>query len=111
MYYSVFIISTAIPYTVRVVTGRNDDEGTTANVFIVFIGTEAVSEKIPLDLIGKDGFAAKSVETFSIEAPDCGEIKKVEAGFYELLLLCVTIMARHIPLYFYSDIIEAKIFE
>ena len=62
----------------RVVTGDKDDEGTAANVFIVFIGTESVSEKIPLELIGKDGFAPKSVESFSVEAPDCGEIKKIE---------------------------------
>lgn len=66
----------------RVVTGTNDDEGTTANVYIVLIGTETVSEKIPLDLIGKDGFASKSVETFSVEAPDCGEIKKIEVMPY-----------------------------
>ena len=61
-------------------TGSNEDAGTTANVFIVFIGTEAVSEKIPLQLVGKEKFAPKSVETFSVEAPDCGEVKKVEAS-------------------------------
>ena len=60
------------------VTGGDDADGTMANASIVFIGTEGVSEKIPLELIGKDGFAPGSVETFSVEAPDGGEIKKIE---------------------------------
>eukprot|EP00794_Sanderia_malayensis_P016965 gene16965-18674_t len=70
----------AIPYTVRVITGPGDNDGTTANASIVFIGTEAVSEKIPLEIFGKKGFTPGSVEIFSVEAPDCGEIKKIEVS-------------------------------
>ena len=77
-----FVFAIAIPYTIRIATGDKDDEGTEANVHIVLIGTDNVSEKIPLELIGKDEFAAKSVETFSVEALDVGEIKKVEVRNY-----------------------------
>jgi hypothetical protein len=71
-----------IPYTVRVATGESSDHGTTANVYIVLIGLDGASEKLPLELIGKDnGFEKGSVETFSIESPDFGEIKKVEVSF------------------------------
>ena len=70
----------------RVVTGNNEDEGTAANAYVVFIGTEAVSEKIPLELVGKEGFASGSVEIFSVEAPDCGDIKKIEVWMTGIFL-------------------------
>lgn len=69
-----------IPYTVRVSTGDKSEHSTEANAFIVFIGTEDVSEKIPLELIGKDKFEPLSIETFSLESADYGDIKKIEFG-------------------------------
>lgn len=49
-------------------------------MFIVFIGTDSASEKIDLDLIEKDRFQAGSVETFSVESSDVGDIKKIEVS-------------------------------
>lgn len=70
-----------IPYTVRVSTGDKTEHSTDAKVSIVFIGSDGVSEKIPLELIGKEGqFEAGSVETFSVESIDVGEVKKIELG-------------------------------
>lgn len=77
--YLIFLL--AIPYTVRVATGDKEDHETEASVFIVFIGTDSVSEKIDLDLIEKEKFEANSVETFSVDSADVGDIKKIEVIF------------------------------
>ena len=44
----------------------------------MLIGTDDVSPKIPLELIGKTKFEAGSVETFSVESEDVGDVKKIE---------------------------------
>ena len=60
-----------------------------ANAFITLIGTEGVSDKHPLNLIGKTKFEPTSIETFSLETWDYGDIKKV-AYFVNLeLFSCV----------------------
>jgi len=61
-----------------VTTGDQSDAGTQAQAHIVLIGSEAASEKIPLVLIQREGFSPGLTETFSIEAADVGEVKKVE---------------------------------
>lgn len=72
----------------RVSTGDKTEHSTDAKVSIVFIGSDGVSEKIPLELIGKEGqFEAGSVETFSVESIDVGEVKKIEVTFLMNLLL------------------------
>lgn len=68
----------AIAYTIRVTTGDQSDAGTKAQAHIVLIGSEAATEKIPLALIQRDGFTPGLTETFSVEAVDVGEVKKVE---------------------------------
>ena len=73
-----FYFIVGIPYTVRIWTGEKAESSTEANVFIVFIGTDGVSPKIPLELIKKDQYKAGSVESFSVQSEDVGEIKKIE---------------------------------
>ncbi|XP_070566658.1 lipoxygenase homology domain-containing protein 1-like isoform X2 [Ptychodera flava] len=71
-----------IPYTVKITTGKESDMGTEANVFIEMIGSKKPKKtgKIPLYLVNKEKFEPKSTETFSLEAPDIGEIKQIEIG-------------------------------
>lgn len=59
-------------------TGDQTDAGTQAPAHIVLIGTEAATEKIPLVLIQTEGFTPGLTETFSVEAVDVGDVKKVE---------------------------------
>ena len=73
-----FAFLTAISYTIRVTTGDQSDAGTQAQAHIVLIGSEAATEKIPLVLIQREGFSPGLTETFSVEAADVGEVKKVE---------------------------------
>lgn len=68
----------SIAYTIRVTTGDQPDAGTQAPAHIVLIGTEAATEKIPLVLIQTEGFTPGLTETFSVEAVDVGDVKKVE---------------------------------
>lgn len=68
----------SIAYTIRVTTGDQTDAGTQAPAHIVLIGTEAATEKIPLVLIQTEGFTPGLTETFSVEAVDVGDVKKVE---------------------------------
>ena len=85
----IFFSIPAIPYTVRISTGDKSEHETQASAFIVFIGTEAASEQIDLDLIGKEKFEAGSVETFSVESPDVGDIKKIEVRYLILITWAV----------------------
>ena len=59
-------------------TGDQSDAGSQAQAHIVLIGTEAATEKIPLVLIQREGFTPGLTETFSVEAADVGDVKKVE---------------------------------
>ena len=81
-------ICSAIPYTVRISTGDKEEHETQASVYVVFIGTQAVSDKIDLDLIGKEKFNAGSVETFSVESPDVGDLKKIEVCRCLIFVFC-----------------------
>lgn len=59
-------------------TGDQSDAGCQALAHIVLVGTEAATEKIPLVLIQKESFTPGLTETFSVEAVDVGEVKKIE---------------------------------
>ncbi|XP_030849367.1 lipoxygenase homology domain-containing protein 1 [Strongylocentrotus purpuratus] len=71
-----------IPYTIKLTTGSEEDMGTEANIFITIIGSKKkkTTGKLPLQLVGKKSLKPSSIETFSLEAPDVGEVHKVEIG-------------------------------
>lgn len=74
-----FVLSTAIPYTIKVTTGDGDDNGTSSNVWIKIHGPKKLhTGRLFLELAQKDRFEPGSTEIFSLEALDVGEIKKVE---------------------------------
>ena len=69
----------AIPYTVKVATGDEKDMGTESSVWIRIIGSKhKQTGKLPLDLAQRKKFEPGSIETFSVEAVDVKDIKKVE---------------------------------
>jgi hypothetical protein len=63
-----------ISYTIRVTTGDQSDAGTDAKAYVVLIGNEAASEKIPLELVQQSSFSPGITETFSVEAADVGKV-------------------------------------
>ncbi|XP_071500737.1 lipoxygenase homology domain-containing protein 1-like [Diadema antillarum] len=71
-----------IPYTIKLTTGLEEDMGTEANIFITIMGAKKkkTTGKLPLQLVGKKSLEPSSVETFSVEAPDVGDVHKVEIG-------------------------------
>ncbi|XP_063957148.1 lipoxygenase homology domain-containing protein 1-like [Lytechinus pictus] len=71
-----------IPYTIKLTTGSEVDMGTEANIFVTIIGSKKkkTTGKVPLQLVGKKSLEPSSIETFSLEAPDVGEVHKVEIG-------------------------------
>ncbi|XP_022094211.1 lipoxygenase homology domain-containing protein 1-like isoform X2 [Acanthaster planci] len=71
-----------IPYTIRVTTGKEPDMGTDANIYIVISGPKKkhTTGRLPLQLVSKSKLEPGSIETFSLEAPDVTDIKKIEIG-------------------------------
>lgn len=68
-----------IPYTVKVKTGAAKDAGTSAHVFIKFIGRKGRrTGLIPLELLPRRKFEPDKVETFSLQEPDVGDLEAVE---------------------------------
>lgn len=68
-----------IPYTVKVKTGEASDAGTAANVYIRFIGRKGrKTHLIPLKLAQKRRFEPRTVETFSLQETDIGDLEAVE---------------------------------
>lgn len=70
-----------ISYTVKLRTGDGEDNGTESHVWLNIIGQKKkkMTGKLYLDMIGKKTkFEPGSVETFSLEAADVGEVKQVE---------------------------------
>ena len=76
----ILLLHTAISYTVHVTTADQSDAGTKAKVYVVLIGAQAASEKLDLELVQKSGFEPGTAETFSVEADDVGDVKKIEVG-------------------------------
>jgi len=80
------VILTAIPYTVKVTTGSEKSMGTDSNVYIKVIGTKKRhTGKQFLELMQKIAFMPGSVETFSLEAIDVGEVKQIEVMYCMVL--------------------------
>lgn len=68
-----------IPYTVKVKTGEARDAGTSANVFIRLTGTEGrQTPRIPLELKQRSRFKPGTVETFSLQEVDIGDLETVQ---------------------------------
>lgn len=78
---SVTLIS-AISYTVKIRTGEGEDNGTESHAWVNVIGSKKkkVTGKLYLDMVGKTRFEPGSVETFSLEATDVGEVKQLEVS-------------------------------
>ena len=76
----------AIPYTVRVVTGPDKDNGTESMAWIKINGPrKKTTGKMYLELAQKKGFEPGSVETFSIEALEMKEVNSIEvSGIFAL---------------------------
>ena len=63
----------------KVATGDEKDMGTESSVWIRIIGSKhKQTGKLPLDLALRKKFEPGSIETFSVEAVDVKDIKKVE---------------------------------
>lgn len=74
-------ILTAIPYTIKVKTGPQRDMGTESRVWIKIYGPKnRTTGTQHLELFGKKGFKPGSTETFSLDAPDVGDVKKIEVS-------------------------------
>nr|KAI8760088.1 lipoxygenase homology domain-containing protein 1-like [Biomphalaria glabrata] len=70
-----------IPYTIKVSTGEGSDNGTSSNVWIDIFGLKKKhTGKLFLELLQKEKFEPGSVETFSIEAVDVTEVKRIQIG-------------------------------
>jgi len=72
----------AIPYTVKVTTGPEKSMGTDSNAYIKIIGStkRRHTGRQFLELIQKKSFLPGSIETFSLDAADVGEVKQIEAS-------------------------------
>ncbi len=69
----------AIPYTIKVVTGEERDMGTESNAFIKLFGPKKKQTgKLHLELAQKKRFEPGSMEIFSLEAVDVKEVKEIE---------------------------------
>ena len=63
----------------KIRTGDGDDNGTESHAWVnIMGGKKKMTGKLYLDLIGKTQFEPSSVETFSLEGADVGEVKKLE---------------------------------
>ncbi|KAH9519113.1 Lipoxygenase y domain-containing protein 1 [Bulinus truncatus] len=70
-----------IPYTIKVSTGDGNDHGTSSNVWVDIFGLKKKhTGKMYLELLQKERFEPGSVETFSLEAVDVVEVKKIMIG-------------------------------
>ena len=84
---------TAIPYTVKVTTGPEKSMGTDSNVYIKIIGTRKRNTgKQFLELLQKNSFLPGSIETFSLEAIDVGEVRQIEVNRSSNRFLCFNIL-------------------
>ena len=62
-------------------TGDGEDNGTSSNVWIKIYGPRKIhTGRLFLELAQKDKFEPSSVEIFSLEAVDVGEVKRIEVS-------------------------------
>ncbi|XP_016306772.1 lipoxygenase homology domain-containing protein 1-like [Sinocyclocheilus anshuiensis] len=70
-----------IPYHFSVTTGSDRDAGTSSRVYVIIIGKKNIkTDRLWLDLDGKNGFLPGSLDYFICYGTDVGDIKKVELG-------------------------------
>ncbi|KAL1253398.1 hypothetical protein QQF64_018091 [Cirrhinus molitorella] len=70
-----------IPYHFSVTTGSDRDAGTSSRVYVIIIGKKnKKTERLWLDLDGKNAFLPGSLDYFTCYGTDVGDIKKVELG-------------------------------
>ncbi|XP_058613751.1 lipoxygenase homology domain-containing protein 1-like isoform X4 [Onychostoma macrolepis] len=70
-----------IPYHFSVTTGWDRDAGTSSRVYVIIIGKKnKKTDRLWLDLDGKNGFLPGSLDYFTCYGTDVGDIKKVELG-------------------------------
>ncbi|XP_050949579.1 lipoxygenase homology domain-containing protein 1 isoform X3 [Labeo rohita] len=70
-----------IPYHFSVTTGSDRDAGTSSRVYVIIIGKmNKKTERLWLDLEGKNAFLPGSLDYFTCYGTDVGDIKKVELG-------------------------------
>lgn len=68
-----------IPYTVRVKTGDARDAGTSANVFVRFLGNHGEQTRsVQLELKQRSRFEPGKTETFSLQERDVGDLEAVQ---------------------------------
>ena len=60
--------------------------GTDANIYVVISGPKKkhTTGRLPLQMVNKTRLEPGSIETFSLEAPDVTEIKKIEVLQWKL---------------------------
>jgi hypothetical protein len=63
---------------VKITTGKEKDMGTDSNVYIRILGTKKRHTGKQFLEIGSKRFAPGSIETFSLDCIDVGEVKQVE---------------------------------
>ncbi|XP_016404113.1 lipoxygenase homology domain-containing protein 1-like [Sinocyclocheilus rhinocerous] len=76
-----------IPYHFLVTTGWDRDAGTSSRVYVIIIGKKnKKTDRLWLDLDGKNGFLPGSLDYFICYGTDVGDIKKVEV-IYEVTVI------------------------
>ncbi|KAK9954997.1 hypothetical protein ABG768_014905 [Culter alburnus] len=71
-----------IPYHFSVITGSDRDAGTSSRVYVIIIGKKKKkrTDRLWLDLDGKNAFLPGSLDYFTCYGSDVGEIKTVQLG-------------------------------
>uniref|UniRef100_A0A8C1TV52 Lipoxygenase homology domains 1a n=1 Tax=Cyprinus carpio TaxID=7962 RepID=A0A8C1TV52_CYPCA len=78
---NVVCVYIVIPYHFSVTTGSDRDAGTSSRVYVIIIGKKnKKTDRLWLDLDGKNGFLPGSLDYFTCYGTDVGDIKKVELG-------------------------------
>lgn len=72
-------VCVVIPYHFSVITGYDRDAGTSSRVYVIIIGKKNKrTERLWLDLDGKNAFLPGSLDYFTCYGSDVGEIKTVQ---------------------------------
>ncbi len=75
-------------------TGNGEDNGTESNVWVNIIGPKGKklhTGRLFLKLAQKESFTPGSVETFSLEAIDVGEVRQIEVRGLDSPLIELTV--------------------
>jgi hypothetical protein len=75
---------------VKITTGKEKNMGTVSNVYVKIWGTKKRHTGKQFLEIGSKGFAPGSIETFSLDCIDVGEVKQVEVCVQFYLQFCLS---------------------